>query len=136
MECPLVHCILSFESTSYKRIQDAASLPVPLFLVVLHRIIIYISRYHFYNFLEPNSTFTEKKIFVTNFHFLTDSPKPPNLLNRQNPLSVTKAFCWGSLNLENLWFYIWALVVWLLISRHKWLYVTSYPWPPMNKIIF
>ena len=76
MECPLVHCILSFESTSYKRIQDAASLPVPLFLVVLHRIIIYISRYHFYNFLEPNSTFTEKKIFVTNFHFLTDSPKP------------------------------------------------------------
>ena len=34
--CLLVHCILSFEGTSYKRIQDTASLPVPLFLVVLH----------------------------------------------------------------------------------------------------
>ena len=34
--------------------QDTASLPVRLFLVVLHRIRIYISRYQFYNFLEPN----------------------------------------------------------------------------------
>ena len=59
--CLLVHCILSFEGTSYKRIQDTASLPVPLFLVVLHRIRIYISRYYFYNFLDPNPTFTEKR---------------------------------------------------------------------------
>ena len=35
-----------FQGTSYKRIQDKASLPVSLFLV-LHRIRIYISRYHF-----------------------------------------------------------------------------------------
>ena len=41
------YCILSFEGTSYKRIQDRASLLVPLFLAVLHRIKIYISRYHF-----------------------------------------------------------------------------------------
>ena len=30
--CLLVHCILGFEGTSYKRIQDAASPPVPFFL--------------------------------------------------------------------------------------------------------
>ena len=64
----LVHRILSFECTSYKRIQDTDSMPVPLFLVVLHRIRIYISRYHLYNFLEPYPTFTEKifpsRIFI------------------------------------------------------------------------
>ena len=54
----LVHCI---EGTSYKRIQDTAGLPVPLFLAVLHHIRIYISIYDFYNFLEPNPTFTEKR---------------------------------------------------------------------------
>ena len=31
--CLLVHWILSFDGTSYKRIQDTASLPVPLFVV-------------------------------------------------------------------------------------------------------
>ena len=40
-----------FQGTSYKRIQDKASLPVSLFLV-LHRIRIYISRYHFKHSLE------------------------------------------------------------------------------------
>ena len=28
-------------------------------------------------------------------------------------LSVTRVICWGSLNLENLWFYIWVAIVWL-----------------------
>ena len=37
---------LSFEGTSSKSIQDTASLPVPLFLVLRH-IRTYISRYHF-----------------------------------------------------------------------------------------
>ena len=46
-----------FEGTSYKRIQDTDSIPVPLFLAVLHCIRIYTSRYHFYNFSEPNPTF-------------------------------------------------------------------------------
>ena len=41
------YCILSFEGTSYKIIQDIASLLVHLFLAALHRIKIYISRYHF-----------------------------------------------------------------------------------------
>ena len=49
-----------------------------------------------------------KKIFATNFHFLTDSPKPTTLL-----LSVTKVFRWCTLNLENFWFYIWVVVLWL-----------------------
>ena len=66
-----------------------------------------------------------KKIFVKNFHFITNSPKPTTLL-----LSVTKAFCWCSLNLENFWFYTCVVVLYDLISPHKWLYVTSYscPW--------
>ena len=59
--CLLVHYILSFEGISYKGIQDTVSLPVPLFLVVLHLIRTYISRYHFYNFIEPNPTFTDKR---------------------------------------------------------------------------
>ena len=49
-KCLLVHCILRFEGTSRERIQDTANLPVPLFLVVLHRIGIHISRYHFTTF--------------------------------------------------------------------------------------
>ena len=57
----LVHCISNFEGISYKIIQDAANLPVPLFLVVLHRITICIRIYHFYNYLEPNPTFTGKR---------------------------------------------------------------------------
>ena len=31
------------------------------------------------------------------------------------------------------WFYIWVVVVWLLILRHIWLYVTCYIPMPMNK---
>ena len=49
-----------------------------------------------------------KKIFVTNFRFLMDSPKPTTLF-----LSLAKVFCWCSLNLENFWFYIWVVVLWL-----------------------
>ena len=69
-----------------------------------------------------------KKIFVTNFHFLMDSPKPITLL-----LSVPKIFCWCSLNLENFWFYIWVVVLWLnfttqMTLRHLLLM-------PMNKIL-
>ena len=36
--------------------------------------------------------------------------------------------------MEYFWFYIWVAVVWILILRHKWLRVTSYPVPMnMNK---
>ena len=68
-----------------------------------------------------------KKIFATNFHFLTDSPKPTTLL-----LSVTKVFCWCSLNLENFWFYIWVVVLWLNLTRQMTLPLTHMP---INKII-
>ena len=59
----------------------------------------------FHKFLELHSkSFEKKKMFVTNFPFLTDSLKPPFPLphpqsfNSQNLLSVTKAFCQCSLN--------------------------------------
>ena len=44
---------------------------------------------------------------------------------------------WGIfslLNFENVRFYIWVLVVWLLILRQKWLQVTSYPYQWIKKI--
>ena len=66
-------CLLAFQVLKVLFIKEyeiyTASLPVPLFLVVLHHIRIYISRYHFYNFLEPNPTFTEKKDFRHEFSF-------------------------------------------------------------------
>ena len=65
-----------------------------------------------------------KKIFATNFHFLTDSPKPTTLL-----LSVTKVFRWCSLNLENFWFYIWVVVLWLNFTTQMTLCHLSYPCP-------
>ena len=51
----------------------------------------------FYKLLELHASLSEKKIFVTNFPFLTDSLKPPHPLTGQNPLSVTKVFCRCSL---------------------------------------
>ena len=62
----------------------------------------------FHNILELHSTLTDKKIFVTNFPFLTDSlnpapaPPTPNPLNGQNPLNVTKVFCRCSLRCWDL----------------------------------
>ena len=68
--------------------------PDLLFLVVF--ISFYISRCHFSQFFRTAFNINRKKIFVTNFPFLTDSlnppPPPPNPLNCQNPLSVTKVF--------------------------------------------
>ena len=50
----------------------------------------------FHYFLELHTTLSEKKIFVMNFPFLTDSLKLPHPLNGQNLLSVTKVCCWCS----------------------------------------
>ena len=71
---------------------------IELFILVVF-ISFYISRYHFLQVLELHSTLSEKKIFVTNFSFLTDSvnppsPPPPSIQNLQ---SVTKCFCQCSL---------------------------------------
>ena len=115
-----IHCILSFEGTSYKRIQNTACLPVPLFLVALHRI----------RFTSADIIFNIywKKIFKENFDFLTNSPKPTTRL-----LSVTNVFCWCSLILENFWFYIWVVVLWLIFTTQMTL---RHLLPiPMNKIL-
>ena len=84
----------------------------------------------FHKFLELHSTLSEKKVFVTNFHFLTESlnapptsPLPQPLhththtrarararaFNGQNPLSVIKVFCWCSLNLMKWFFFKFKL---------------------------
>ena len=57
--------------------------------------------------------FTSHQKLYQQISFLTftdsmDSPKPTTLL-----LSMTKVFHWCSLNLENFWFYIWVIVLWL-----------------------
>ena len=71
-----------WEGTSVKicKIQ----LPALLFLVVLHQF--------FYNFLELHSL-SKKKIFITNFPFLTDLPKSP-FLYRQKSANHDSFFCW------------------------------------------
>ena len=66
-----------------------------------------------------------KKTFVTIFQFLTDSPKPTTLL-----LSVTKVFCWCSLN---FWFYIWVVILWLDFTTQMTLHHLLLM--PMNKIL-
>ena len=53
----------------------------------------------------------------------------------------TPIYCWfqcfwaifSSLNVKNFWFYIWVVVAWVSILRHKWPQVTSYTIMPMNK---
>ena len=52
----------------------------------------------FHKLLELHSSLSEKRIFVANFPFLTDSLKPLHPLNSQNPLSVTRFFCLCSLS--------------------------------------
>ena len=127
--CLLVHSLSSFEGTSCEKIRDTASLPVPLFLVILNRISFYISRYHFFTTFQKRIQHCLEKDFRSKFSFFNGFTHSPQPLNGQKPVSVTKIFCWCSLNLENFWFYIWAVIVWILISQYKWLYVTSYPCP-------
>ena len=92
-----VNCILCFEGTSYK---------IQLVCQFLYFFLFYLAS----EFISADTIFNIywKKIFIRNFRFLTDSPKPTTLI-----LSVTKVFCWCSLNLENFWFYIWVVVLWL-----------------------
>ena len=71
-----------------------------------------------------------KNIFITNFHFLTDSSKLTTLL-----LRVTKVFCWCSLNLENFWFYIWFVVFWLNLTTQMTLLTSPLNHMPINKIL-
>ena len=71
-----------------------------------------------------------KHIFITNFYFLTDSPKPTTLL-----LRMTKVFCWCSLNLENFWFYIWIVVLWLNLTTQITLRTSPLDHMSINKIL-
>ena len=52
-----------------------------------------------------------KKDFRHQFSFFNGFPQTPHRLNDSNSLSVTKVFCWCSLNSENFWFYIWVAIV-------------------------
>ena len=70
-----------------------------------------------------------KKIFATNFHFLTDLPKPTILL-----LGVTKVFRWCSLNLKHFWFYIWVVVLWLNFTIEM-TFIRHLLLMPMNNIL-
>ena len=117
--CLLVHCTLSFEVASYKIYK------IELVNQFLYFLLFYITSAFtsadivFYNFLEPNLTFSEKKKgFRHKFSFFNRFTLAPKPLNSQNLLSMNKVFCQGFLNLENLWFYIWVAVD-FLISRHK-----------------
>ena len=69
-----------------------------IFYFLFFYVTFYISR-HIFSQIIKISALSEKNIFVTNFPFLMDSLKPqtPHPLNSQNPLSVTKIFCWCSL---------------------------------------
>ena len=117
-----------------KKIRDTASLPVPLFLVIIHRISFYISRYHFFTTFQKRIQHFLEKDFRSKFSVFNGFTHSLQPLNGQKPVSVTKFFCWCSLNFENFWFYVWAVVVWILISQYKWIYVTSYPCPWIKKL--
>ena len=104
--CLLVHWILSFEGTSYKRIQDIASLPVRLFscFFTSHQ-----NLHHQISFL----TFTEKRyssqIFIFNVFTQTH-----HLFAKRNKSFLLMLPKFGKF-------------------LHKWLYVT-YSLMPMNKL--
>ena len=79
--------------------------PVLLLLLLLY-ISFYISRYHFSQLSRTSLNIISKKKthknFCYKFVFLMDSftpfPPPPSPLDDKNLLSVTKFFCWCSLN--------------------------------------
>ena len=89
----ILHCISSFEGTFYTKLQDTAT---SCFISCSFISGFTLADINFYNFLELHSALSEKH-FATNFPFLTDSAKPCHILNNQNPLTVTKAFCRCSL---------------------------------------
>ena len=75
---------------------------------------LFINRYHFLQPFRTKSNIFGKKDFRHKFSFLNRFTQAPKALNSQNLLSVTNVL--GSVNLENLWFYIWVVVYDFLIS--------------------
>ena len=64
--CLMVHCISNFECTSYNKIQDTA---ISSFISCCFTSAFTSADITFYNFLEPHSTFSEKRFFVRIFRF-------------------------------------------------------------------
>ena len=79
----------------------------------------YISRYHFYNFLECHSTLSGKD-FCSKFSFFNRFT--PSLqhqpLNGQNLLDVTKVFC--QFSLKCLLKYFFSRIFWQNFVKHFW----------------
>ena len=76
-----LHYISSFEGTSYKNLKDRATNQI--FYLLLYLLPFTSADIIFYKSLEHHSILSEKKIFLTNYSFLTDSLKPPNPLTAE-----------------------------------------------------
>ena len=77
-----LHCISSFEGNSFKicKIQSLDLLFIVVFNLLLSFYLLLaftIADIIFHKFLKLHSALSERKIFVTNFPFLTESLKPP-----------------------------------------------------------
>ena len=94
----MAHCILSFEGTSYK---------LQLVCQFLDFLMFYITS----GFASADiiSNIYWKKYFDHEFSFFNRFTQTPQM---------TKCFCWCTLDLENFWFYIWVVVLWLNFSTH------------------
>ena len=87
---PVLHCISSFEGTSYKKLHDTTSPFVSCCFTLAF--FICISRYDFLQVFRTSFTIFGK-IFLSQILLFMDSPKPLQPLNNQSPLIVTKVFC-------------------------------------------
>ena len=85
----VLHCISSFEGTSYKKLHDTTSLFVTCCFTLAF---IYISRYDFLQVLRTSFTIIEMNIFVTNSPFLMDSPKHFQPLKQPKSTKCDKSF--------------------------------------------
>ena len=89
--CPF--CIV-FQVLKLLLIKNFKIQPSDLFIFVFFLLAFTSADIIFHNLLQLHSTLIEKKIFVRNLSFLTDSLNPPpcQSLNDQNPLCMTKVF--------------------------------------------
>ena len=103
-----LHCISSFEGTSYEHLSGKAIRSISFcFYKLLH------SRYLFFrNIYYFIQHYLKKNIFVTNFPFSANSLIPPTITttttllhscNGQNLISMAKVFCWCSLSMNSVY---------------------------------
>ena len=67
-----------------------------------------------------------RKILITNFLFLTDSPKSSNPFNGQNLLSMTKHFCRGSLICSSLIYIYTHIYIYIYIYTYIYIHIYIY----------